>query len=33
MGYASALSWVLFFLVFAATVIQMRFQRRWVHYE
>lgn len=33
MGYASAMSWALFALVFAATLIQMRFQRRWVHYE
>ena len=33
MGYASALSWVLFLLVFAVTVVQMRLQRRWVAYE
>lgn len=33
MGYASAMSWALFALVFAATLIQMRLQRRWVHYE
>jgi multiple sugar transport system permease protein len=30
MGYASALSWVLFLLVFAATLIQMRLQKQWV---
>lgn len=33
MGYASALSWVLFLLVFTVTVMQMRLQRRWVTYE
>lgn len=33
MGYASAMSWVLFALVFLATFLQLRFQRRWVHYE
>lgn len=33
MGYASALSWVLFLLVFAVTAVQMRWQRRWVAYE
>lgn len=33
MGYASALSWVLFLLVFAATAVQMRLQQTWVAYE
>lgn len=33
MGYASAMSWVLFALVFGATYVQTRLQRRWVHYE
>lgn len=33
MGYAAAQSWVLFLLVFAATVVQMRLQKRWVQYE
>lgn len=33
MGYASAISWVLFALVFGATLLQTRMQRRWVHYE
>ncbi len=33
MGYASALSWVLFVLVFAVTVVQMRLQRSWVTYD
>ncbi len=33
MGYASALSWVLFILIFVITFIQFRFQKRWVYYE
>jgi len=33
MGYASAISWVLFLLVFGATAIQTWMQNRWVHYE
>ncbi len=33
MGYASALAWVLFFIILAATVVQMRLAKRWVHYE
>ena len=32
MGYASALAWVLFFVVFAFTVLQLRMSK-WVHYE
>lgn len=31
MGYAAALSWVLFLLVFAATIVQSRLQKRWVY--
>jgi multiple sugar transport system permease protein len=31
MGYAAALSWVLFLLVFLATLIQTRLQKRWVY--
>ncbi|WLD92601.1 carbohydrate ABC transporter permease [Alkalihalobacillus sp. AL-G] len=30
MGYASAISWVLFFIIFGVTLIQMRLQKRWV---
>ncbi|MGN6102631.1 MAG: carbohydrate ABC transporter permease [Devosia sp.] len=30
MGYASAVAWVLFFIVFALTVINWRVRRRWV---
>jgi multiple sugar transport system permease protein len=33
MGYASAISWVLFVLIFAVTFIQFRLQKRWVYYE
>jgi multiple sugar transport system permease protein len=33
MGYASAISWVLFVLVFAVTLFQTRMQRRWVSYD
>jgi multiple sugar transport system permease protein len=31
-GEASALSWLLFAVVLAATVIQIRGQKRWVNY-
>lgn len=33
MGYASALAWFLFVLVFAATMINMWGSKRWVYYE
>jgi len=33
MGKAAAISWVLFAIVFVATVIHTLLQRRWVHYE
>ncbi|MCX6045455.1 MAG: sugar ABC transporter permease [Chloroflexi bacterium] len=33
MGYASALAYVLFFILLALTFIQFKFQERWVHYE
>lgn len=32
MGYAATISWVLFLLVFASTLIQMQLQKRWVNY-
>jgi multiple sugar transport system permease protein len=32
MGYAAAMSWVLFTLIFAVTLIQTQLQNRWVHY-
>jgi len=32
MGYASAMTWILFLLILGFTLIQFRLQRRWVHY-
>jgi multiple sugar transport system permease protein len=32
-GYASAMSIVLFAIIMLVTVVQVRLQRRWVHYE
>jgi multiple sugar transport system permease protein len=33
MGYASAMSWALFLIIFAITFVQLRLQKRWVYYE
>jgi multiple sugar transport system permease protein len=33
MGYASAMSWVLFVLIFIITFVQLRLQKRWVYYD
>lgn len=33
MGYASALAWILFIVVFSLTVLQLRLSKKWVHYE
>jgi multiple sugar transport system permease protein len=33
MGFASAISWVLFAIIFAITIVQLRLQKRWVYYE
>ncbi len=33
MGYASAFSWLLFLIIFVLTMIQMKLQNGWVHYE
>ena len=33
MGYASALAWLLFFIVFFFTIVQKRLSVRWVFYE
>jgi multiple sugar transport system permease protein len=33
MGYASALAWGLFAVIFTLTLAQMKLQRTWVHYE
>ncbi|USB31943.1 sugar ABC transporter permease [Paenibacillus sp. YPG26] len=33
MGYASAIAWVLFVLLFILTIVQVTLQKKWVHYE
>lgn len=33
MGYASAMAWVLFVIIMAATLVLVRSSRRWVHYQ
>ncbi|GAU78449.1 carbohydrate ABC transporter permease [Fusibacter sp. 3D3] len=33
MGYASAISWVLFALIFIITIIQNKLQKKWVNYD
>lgn len=33
MGYASALSWLLFVIVFVFTFVQQKLQKRWVNYD
>jgi multiple sugar transport system permease protein len=33
MGYASAMAWLLFLIVFVLTIMVMRGSRRWVYYE
>ncbi len=33
MGYASAMAWVLFAIIFVVTLLQFRVQRRWVNYD
>ncbi|NHM29533.1 carbohydrate ABC transporter permease [Neobacillus terrae] len=33
MGYASAMAWLLFIIVMALTVFNMKFGKKWVHYE
>lgn len=33
MGYAAAIAWVLFGVIFAATFVQFKYQRKWVYYE
>ncbi|MDD9956291.1 MAG: sugar ABC transporter permease [Anaerolineaceae bacterium] len=33
MGKATAIAWLLFAIIFVVTFIQLRLQRRWVHYE
>jgi len=33
LGYASSIAWVLFAVIMALTALQLRLQRRWVHYD
>jgi multiple sugar transport system permease protein len=33
MGYAMAMSWILFVIVFALTIVNLKLAPRWVHYE
>jgi len=33
MGYASAMAWILFLIIFALTMLQLWLAKRWVHYE
>jgi multiple sugar transport system permease protein len=33
MGYASALAWILFVVVLALTLVQLRLSKRWVNYD
>ena len=33
MGYACAMAWILFFIILALTLIQLKLAPRWVHYE
>jgi multiple sugar transport system permease protein len=33
MGYAAAMAWILFIIVFILTMIQVKLAPRWVHYE
>lgn len=33
MGYAAAMAWVLFAIIFVVTLLQFRYQRQWVYYE
>jgi multiple sugar transport system permease protein len=33
MGYASAFAWILFLVILALALLQLRLSPRWVHYE
>ena len=33
MGYAAAMAWFLFLIVFGLTLVQLRLRKAWVHYE
>jgi multiple sugar transport system permease protein len=32
-GYASSVAWILFVIIMVLTAIQLRLQRKWVHYD
>lgn len=33
MGYAMAMSWILFVIVFTLTIVNLKLAPKWVHYE
>jgi multiple sugar transport system permease protein len=33
MGYAAAMAWILFVIIFLLTLLQMKMSKRWVYYE
>lgn len=33
MGRASAIAWILFIIIFSATILQFQYQKKWVQYE
>jgi multiple sugar transport system permease protein len=33
MGYACALAWVLFVIIVALSIVQIKLSNRWVYYE
>jgi multiple sugar transport system permease protein len=33
MGYAASFSWILFVIIFFFTIIQLKLQKKWVHYD
>ena len=32
-GYASSIAWILFAIIMVLTAVQLRLQRKWVHYD
>jgi multiple sugar transport system permease protein len=33
MGYASAMAWIMFIIIFVLTILQFMLANRWVYYE